>query len=157
MATVSASISASSIERDVSADQLTLKVANDLAVLPQAAAELDAFCATHALSSRTAHRFNLALEEVLANVIAYAFPAGGRHEIDVRIAYREGRLHATVTDHGVAFNPLTRPVPDLQAPIEERPVGGLGIHLLRTLTDTADYRRDGERNVLTFSMRATGR
>jgi serine/threonine-protein kinase RsbW/sigma-B regulation protein RsbU (phosphoserine phosphatase) len=141
----------------VSTEQLTLKVTNDLAAIPQAAAELDAFCSTHALSSRTAHRFNLALEEVLANVIAYAFPAGGRHEIDVRIAHRDGRLYATVTDDGVAFNPLTRPTPDLHAPIEERQVGGLGIHLLRTLTDTADYRRDGDRNVLTFSMRAAGR
>jgi anti-sigma regulatory factor (Ser/Thr protein kinase) len=134
-------------------DPLTLKVANDLAAIPQAAAEVEVFCATRALSSRTAHRFNLALEEVLANVIAYAFPAGGRHEIDVRIAHRDGRLHATVSDDGVAFNPLTRPTPDLRAPIEQRQVGGLGIHLLRTLTDTADYRRDGDRNVLTFSMR----
>jgi anti-sigma regulatory factor (Ser/Thr protein kinase) len=134
-------------------DPLTLKVANDLAAIPQAAAEVEVFCATRALSSRTAHRFNLALEEVLANVIAYAFPAGGRHEIDVRIAHRDGRLHATVSDDGVAFNPLTQPTPDLRAPIEQRQVGGLGIHLLRTLTDTADYRRDGDRNVLTFSMR----
>jgi anti-sigma regulatory factor (Ser/Thr protein kinase) len=136
----------------MTADLLTLKVANDVAAIPKVAAELEAFCVTHALSSRTAHRFNLALEEVLANVIAYAFP-GGRHEIDVRIAHRDGRLHATVSDDGVPFNPLTRPVPDLQAPIEERQIGGLGIHLLRTLTDTADYRRDGDRNVLTFSMR----
>ena len=67
-------------------DLLTLKVANDVAAIPKVAAELEAFCAAHALSSRTAHRFNLALEEVLANVIAYAFPAGGPHEIDVRIA-----------------------------------------------------------------------
>ncbi len=138
----------------MSADQLTLKVANDLSAIPQAAAEFEAFSATHALSSRTTHRFNLALEEVLANVIAYAFPAGGRHEIDVRIAHGDGRLHATVTDDGVAFNPLTRPAPDLQAPIEQRQIGGLGIHLLRTLTDSADYCRDGDRNVLTFSMRA---
>jgi anti-sigma regulatory factor (Ser/Thr protein kinase) len=136
------------------ADLLTLKVANDLAVIPQTAAELDAFCATHAISSRTAHRFNLALEEVLTNVIAYAFPAGERHAIDVRIAWRDGTLHATVSDDGVAFNPLARPAPDLQAPIEQRQVGGLGIHLLRTLAETADYRRDGDRNILTFSMRA---
>ena len=58
-----------------------------------------------------------------------------------------------MSDDGIAFNPLTRPVPDLQAPIEQRQIGGLGIHLLRTLSETADYRRDGDRNVLTFSMR----
>ncbi|HEY4170212.1 MAG TPA: ATP-binding protein [Reyranella sp.] len=134
-------------------DLLTLKVANDLASLPQLADELEAFCKARAVPSRTVHRFTLALEEVLTNVIAYAFPEEGRREIDVRIAWRDGTLHATVSDDGVAFNPLTRPAPDLQAPIEQRPVGGLGIHLLRTLSETADYRRDGDRNVLTFSMR----
>ena len=134
-------------------DLLTLKVANDLAAIPQLAADLEAFCAARAVPSRTVHRFTLALEEVLTNVIAYAFPAQGRHEIDVRIAWRDGTLRATVSDDGVAFNPLTRPAPDLQAPIEQREIGGLGIHLLRTLSETADYRRDGDRNVLTFSMR----
>ncbi len=138
-------------------DLLTLKVANDLVAIPQMAGELEAFCARHAIPNRTVHRFTLALEEVLTNVIAYAFPAEGRHETDVRIAWRDGALHATVSDDGVAFNPLTRPAPDLQTPIEQRQVGGLGIHLLRTLSQTADYRRDGDRNVLTFSMRAAGR
>lgn len=134
-------------------DLLTLKVANDLAAIPQLAADLEAFCTARAVPSRTVHRFTLALEEVLTNVIAYAFPTQGRHEIDVRIAWRDGTLRATVSDDGVAFNPLTRPAPDLQAPIEQRQIGGLGIHLLRTLSETADYRRDGDRNVLTFSMR----
>jgi serine/threonine-protein kinase RsbW len=134
-------------------DLLTLKVANDLAAIPQLAADLEAFCAARAVPSRTVHRFTLALEEVLTNVIAYAVPAGGSHEIDVRIAWRDGTLHATVSDDGIAFNPLTRPAADLQAPIEQRQIGGLGIHLLRTLSETAHYRRDGDRNVLTFSMR----
>ena len=138
-------------------DLLALKVANDLAAIPELAARLEAFCASHAIPSRTVHRFTLALEEVLTNVIAYAFPGDGRREIDVRIAWRDGSLHATVSDDGVAFNPLTRPAPDLRAPVEQRQIGGLGIHLLRTLSETADYRRDGDRNVLTFSMRVAGR
>ena len=138
-------------------DLLTLKVANDLAALPQLADELEAFCSARAVPSRTVHRFTLALEEVLSNVIAYAFPGDGRREIDVRITWRDGALHATVSDDGIAFNPLTRPAPDLHAPIEQRQIGGLGIHLLRTLSETADYRRDGDRNVLTFSMRVAGR
>jgi anti-sigma regulatory factor (Ser/Thr protein kinase) len=138
-------------------DLLTLKVVNDLAALPQLADELEAFCAARTIPSRIVHRFILALEEVLTNVIAYAFPGDGRREIDVRIAWRDGSLHATVSDDGVAFNPLTRPAPDLRAPVEQRQIGGLGIHLLRTLSETADYRRDGDRNVLTFSMRVAGR
>jgi anti-sigma regulatory factor (Ser/Thr protein kinase) len=141
----------------VADDLLTLKVPNDLAAIPRVAAELDAFCATHAISRRMVHRFNLALEEVLTNVIAHAFPTAGGHEIDVRIAYRDGSLQATVSDDGVAFDPLSQPAPDLHVPLEQRRIGGLGIHLLRTLAASVDYRRDGNRNVLTFSLRTANR
>ena len=135
-------------------DLLTLAVANDLAALPGVAAALEAFGAGHAIQGRMVRRFTLALEEVLTNVIAYAFPQGGRHEIAVAIAWRDGSLQATVSDDGTEFDPLSRPVPDLHLPVEERRVGGLGIHLLRRLTDTAEYRREEGRNVLTFRMRA---
>ena len=134
-------------------DLLTLKVPNALDAIPHVAAELEAFCATHAIPSRMVHRFNLALEEVLTNIIAHAFPAAGGHEIDVRIAYRDGSLQATVSDDGVAFDPLSQPAPDLHVPIEQRRIGGLGIHLLRTLAASAHYRRDGDHNILTFSLR----
>jgi serine/threonine-protein kinase RsbW len=137
----------------VAQDLLTLKVPNDLGAIPRVAAELDAFCARHAIPSRLVHRFNLALEEVLTNIIAHAFPTAGGHEIDVRIACRDRSLQATVSDDGVAFDPLSQPAPDLHVPLEQRPIGGLGIHLFRTLAASATYRRDGDRNVLTFSLR----
>ena len=72
-------------------DLLSLKVANDLAAIPQRGGRARGLLRSATrIPSRTVHRFNLALEEVLTNVIAYAFPAGGRHEIDVRIAWRDG-------------------------------------------------------------------
>jgi anti-sigma regulatory factor (Ser/Thr protein kinase) len=137
----------------VAQDLLTLKVPNDLREIPRVAAELEAFCARHAIPSRMVHRFNLALEEVLTNIIAHAFPTAGGHEIDVRIAHRDGSLQATVSDDGVPFDPLSQPAPDLHVPLEQRRIGGLGIHLLRTLAASAHYRRDDNRNVLSFSLR----
>jgi len=53
----------------------------------------------------------------------------------------------------VPFDPLAQPPADVSRPIEHRPVGGLGIHLLRELSEALDYRRDGGRNVLTFRLR----
>ncbi len=137
---------------------LSLTVANDLADIPRVATEVEAFCLGHGISHRDLNRFNLALEEVLTNVISYGFPAGGRHDIEVRIAWRpydpnEGALRATVSDDGVPFDPLAAEPPDLGRPVEQRKVGGLGIHLLRALADAIDYRRDGGRNVLTFRLR----
>ena len=59
------------------------------------------------------------------------------------------RLMVTVSDDGVAFNPLAVPPPDTTLPLEERELGGLGIHLVRNLTDEATYGRLGGRNVIT--------
>jgi serine/threonine-protein kinase RsbW len=140
----------------VDEDLLTIKIPNDLAAIPRIAAELEAFCSRRAIPRRDVNRFNLALEEVLTNAVSYGFPAGDRHEIDVRVSYDSGALNAVVSDDGVAFDPLVQSPVDLGAPIEQRRIGGLGIHLLRELTDTVAYRRDGERNVLTFRM-AIGR
>jgi serine/threonine-protein kinase RsbW len=141
----------------VARDLLELKVANDLAALPRVAADLEDFCSGHGIPHRDVNRFNLALEEVLTNVISYGFSAGGRHEIDVAVSYRDGALQATVSDDGVPFDPLAQPAPDLGAPAEQRAVGGLGIHLLRELTEAIDYCRDGGCNVLTFRLRIASR
>jgi anti-sigma regulatory factor (Ser/Thr protein kinase) len=138
----------------VAGEPLSLTVANELAAIPRVAAELEVFCLGHGIAHRDLNRFNLALEEVLTNIISYGFPAGGRYDIQVQVAWSEGALQATVSDDGVAFDPLAAAPPDLGGPAEQRKVGGLGIHLLRTLTDTIDYRRDGGRNVLAFRLRA---
>ena len=89
---------------------------------------------------------------MLTNAISYAFADGRRHEIEVRIEIRGGRLTATVSDDGVPFDPLSQPPPDIHAPVEDRKVGGLGIHLLRSLVHDVQYRRADGRNHLTFVM-----
>ena len=59
----------------------------------------------------------------------------------------------TITDNGVPFDPLTAPVPSLDVPAEERPIGGLGVHFIRTVTDSVTYAREGERNVLSMEKK----
>ena len=130
-------------------DSLSIRV-GARADLPPAAARVEIFCLARGIPHRTAHRFNLALEEALANVISHAFPDGRRHEIAVRVALRDGDLTATVCDDGRPFDSLGEPPPDLHAPVESRKVGGLGIHLLRSLTDAVEYRRADGRNHLTL-------
>ena len=57
---------------------------------------------------------------------------------------------AVVSDDGIAFDPLEVPPPDLESSLEDRPVGGLGVHFMLTLMDEVTYRREGDRNVLTM-------
>jgi len=71
----------------------------------------------------------------------------------VQIEVRNGDLAATVSDDGAPFDPLSQPPPDIHAPAEDRKVGGLGIHLLRSLMDSVEYRRADGRNRLTFRTR----
>jgi anti-sigma regulatory factor (Ser/Thr protein kinase) len=71
----------------------------------------------------------------------------------VRLALDPDTLTIQVADDGVPFNPVDAPPPDLDLPIEERPIGGLGIHIVRSLVDTIEHRRDDGRNVLTMTKK----
>ena len=91
---------------------------------------------------------NLALEEILVNVIAHGYQGSADHQIIVRLALDDGEVRAEVEDDARPFNPLEAPEPDLSKPLEERPIGGLGIHLTRKMMDGLVYRRQGDKNLL---------
>jgi anti-sigma regulatory factor (Ser/Thr protein kinase) len=134
-------------------DSLTIGVTNALAEIPRANKRISAFCAGHNVPAKLLNRFSLSLDEVLTNIITHGIGDKGDREIVVRIDIRDGYLSATASDDGKPFDPLAQPLPDVHAPIEERKVGGLGIHLLRQLMDTVEYRRAAGRNELTFGIR----
>lgn len=104
------------------------------------------------LSPRVEYLPSLAIEELVTNCIKYGYPAGEEHVIALELRLVDGRLALTVTDDGRPFNPLEAPSPNLDLPPEERPVGGLGIHLLRQLSDGMDYVRVNDRNRVTLWM-----
>jgi anti-sigma regulatory factor (Ser/Thr protein kinase) len=131
---------------------LTFAVANDLSEIRRVAERVDEFCRAQKISGKIIYRFNLALDEVLTNIISHGLTEG-RHEIAVSVTFDNGSLVANVSDDGSAFDPLSAPVPDIRAPIEERKIGGLGVHLLRTLMDAVEYHRADGRNHLTFRIR----
>ena len=114
------------------------------------------FCAEHALSDTDMMAVTLALDEVVTNIILHGYDDDADHEIRVTMAVEGGVLTIEVEDDARHFDPLQAPPPDLDLPIEERPVGGLGIHLVRTLMETVEYQRRGGRNVLTMRKRIAG-
>jgi anti-sigma regulatory factor (Ser/Thr protein kinase) len=93
---------------------------------------------------------NLVLDEVVTNIIENAYDDAGEHEIHVMLAFEGAELTVRVADDGRAFDPLQRPPPDLDLPIEDRPIGGLGIHIVRSVMDTVAYERTDGRNILTM-------
>jgi serine/threonine-protein kinase RsbW len=113
----------------------------------QAEAELAAFATASALPQDALWRFRVALDELISNVARH-----GASGADVGLEFRleGGVLEVTVTDDAPAFNPLDVPPPDVPAGIETRPLGGVGIALVKGLMDELRYERREGRNRLTL-------
>ncbi|WP_340317582.1 ATP-binding protein [Rhizorhabdus argentea] len=90
-------------------------------------------------------RTMIALDEILSNI---AMHGGGTMDISLTLADRT--IHAAIADDGPAFDPLARPEPDTAASLEDRDIGGLGIHLVREMMDDVSYAHSGGQNRLTF-------
>lgn len=102
------------------------------------------------------YQVKLVLEEVIVNIVNYGYEGGG-HKIDVDLISEPDVLTIKIVDDGRAFDPLTQaPAPDVDASLEDRPIGGLGVYLVQTLMDEAHYRREQDRNHLTLVKRRDG-
>ena len=104
------------------------------------------------LDALTGHRLHVILEELFTNVVKYSPKEGGWGEgaqgMVIALVRKEDRVRIDFADDGAPFNPLTLPEPEFDEDLEERPVGGLGIHLVRRMTERASYKRDGDWNRL---------
>lgn len=107
----------------------------------------------HEVPGRTLYAINLALDELVTNIVLHGFEDPAGEEFEVRLTVRDGAITAEVEDGGRPFNPVDVPAPDLSAPLEKRTLGGLGIHLVKSLTDVVEYRRNADKNVLTVRKR----
>lgn len=128
----------------------TLHIKNELSQL----AELSDFLALHAgtglLSELQLMQVRLALEETVTNVILYAYPGEKDKDIRIDLTCESGKLKMAVTDSGIPFNPLEKKDPDLTLPPEERPIGGLGVYLVKQLMTEVTYSRRGGQNIVTM-------
>ena len=129
-------------------DTLTLRIKNDLCELERVARALSDFIKKHRLPAPVLNSVDLALEEVLTNIIFYGYRDQESHCIDIRIFLRDKQILVEVEDDGQEFNPLTVPQPDTESAIAERPVGGLGVHLVRCMMDEIRYHYKNRRNCL---------
>ena len=96
-------------------------------------------------------RLMMALDEILTNVVLYAYPEDCRGTVGIRLSRKDNTITAEVVDHGKPFDPTAHPAPDVTLPIEQRPIGGLGIHLMRNLLTSLRYYRDQGANHLVLT------
>lgn len=127
--------------------QLTLS--NELAEIPRLAAAVDEFCDPLLLAEEDRWAIHLALEEVVTNIITHGYVDGAAHRFTVELAaVAPERVRLTITDDAPAYNPLARSEVNIHLTLDERPVGGLGVHLVKNVMDHTAYARRDEQNIL---------
>ena len=131
-----------------------LRLVNELAEINRCLSALEEICERFRIPPEIRNNFSVVLDDLLNNVISYAYDDDDEHIIDVVLSTDGQRFIVSVTDGGVEFDPFAaRKEPDIHSGLEERQIGGLGIHLIRNLMDDYSYRRiDGE-NVTTLMKR----
>jgi len=137
----------------LTADRLTLHLDDRLSEIARIAESVSSFCAARGVSDDAAYKINLALEELLTNTISYGFGDGKTHSIDIELRHDGDGVTVEIVDDGEPFDPNSLPTPDLGASIEDRRIGGLGVHFVKTVMDEVRYRRDGGRNRITLRKR----
>lgn len=134
-------------------DQLELTLLNRQSEVARAQESLEQFAARHHIPGRALHELQLAFEEHLTNIVRYAYADTREHHIQVRVTLGSGEIRIRVEDDGRPFNPLQHPTPELSLPLDQRPIGGLGIHMIRKSLDALEYRRENARNILVMIKR----
>jgi len=132
---------------------ITIRIRTDLQELERLNRVVRQFGELHEIPGRALYAMNLAIDELVTNALVYGYDDPKDREIVVRLDVSPNSLQARVTDDGREFDPRTAPVPKLDTNLEERQLGGLGIHLVRSLMDRLDYAREDGKNVLTVSKR----
>jgi anti-anti-sigma factor len=126
--------------------ELKLVIKNELSELKDVTAAMSQFLDAHRVPHRAAYAVNLAVDELVTNVMRYAYVDDETHLINLDFAIRGDQIILQIVDDGRPFDPRTGPTLDLHA--EERQVGGLGLILVLDMVDVLKYERTGERNCL---------
>ncbi len=130
-------------------DRISFSIQNDIAELRKMQDRLDRLAEEWQLAPKTAMHLNLVMEEVVSNIIFYAYDDDHDHEIRFEICREGDELRISIRDDGREFNPLTgEEFRDKHAPAEKRKIGGLGIHFVKELMDEMAYTRENEENIL---------
>ncbi len=147
--------SAAALTEDAMGTGVTITLQNKLSELDKLAGEIEDFGGEHAFPPKMVYQIRLVLDELLTNVISYGYRDREDHVITVDMRLTGGVLRISVEDDAVAFNPLSAGAPDITCPIEDRPIGGLGIHLVKKIMDHVAYERKAGRNILLLEKYVT--
>lgn len=135
--------------------QKTLRIKNDIHELSTMNQFLEEAGEELGLSTAFRMSLNLVMEEAVSNIIFYAYKGDVKDAVDISLVKEGGELIVTLVDHGIAFDPTLRKDPDITLSAEDRPIGGLGIFLIKKIMDEVSYQRVDDRNVFVMKKKIT--
>jgi anti-sigma regulatory factor (Ser/Thr protein kinase) len=133
---------------DDAAREIRAHLPGDLVHMAQVCQRVAGFLEANSVPPRAAYAVQLVLEELITNIISYAHDDCAVHNIGVRVALEPEHALVEVEDDGRPFDPSTVPDADVRGPIQDRSIGGLGLHLVRQMSNGMDYSRAGGKNRL---------
>ena len=135
-------------------ETVSLKIAPELDQLERITAAIEDLAERDDWPPDLTFKVNLVLDELSVNVVNYG---GGASEIEVSLSADANEVRVEIADDGTPFDPLNEaPEPDIDAPLEERPIGGLGVFLVREMMDELHYSRENGKNRLAMVKRKNG-
>jgi serine/threonine-protein kinase RsbW len=136
----------------VGTDTHTLTINNQISEIRRMSQWLETTSQQLGLPADSIFKFDLCANEAVTNVISYAFPENGDHEITLRLSVDHQAASLVIEDDGTPFNPLDTPDHVQPASLEEASIGGLGIDLIRRMMDECDYAYRSGRNILRMTV-----
>lgn len=133
-----------------------MSIGADPSGVGRVSAALARFAETHALPDGVRRSVGVALDELLANALSHGMAARHDGSVTVEVELDHERVRVILTDDGPPFDPFGEATPDTTLSVETRPIGGIGIHLVRRLVDEFSYRRENGCNVVVFVKQLAG-
>ncbi|MDF1592976.1 MAG: ATP-binding protein [Desulfobacterales bacterium] len=137
----------------MSSNKISFKLENKLSELKMMCRQVEAFVKKQALSPKDIFEIHLCMEEHFTNIISHGYADSETHWIEVALSVEDEKFMVRIEDDGIAFNPTKIVAPNFQCPLEERKIGGLGVHLTRHFMDTMAYQRRGNKNILVMTKK----
>ena len=128
---------------------LSVRLANRLDEFQRFDTALDEFARVQNLPDTVVFPTRLAIDELFVNIVSYGYTDKKTHEIEVELTVDEEKITIDIRDDGIAFDPLSEvAAPNLDVSLEDREIGGNGIHIVKSLMNDVTYKRENNRNHL---------
>ncbi len=131
--------------------QFEMTIVNEISEIDRFQSKFAEFASEKGIPGTTMQKVQIVFEDLLANIIFYAYDDEAEHEIEISMNSNGEQLKITVVDDGLPFNPLEAEKPDTSLDLKDREIGGLGIHLVLNLMEEVTYERREEQNVITLT------